>query len=94
MLSYLIKREEKNNKSKQAKKAKWYYALSENKAAKVNFSRKVKFMLDKNCHLMYFMLFYNKQKPLICFLRLAALAWRGFRALTITNWLRTITNWP
>ena len=40
MLSYLIKREEKNNKSKQAKKAKWYYALSENKAAKVNFFMK------------------------------------------------------
>ena len=42
MLSCLIKREEKNNKGKQAKKAKWYYVLFEKKAAKVNFFKKSK----------------------------------------------------
>ena len=40
ILSYLIKREEKNNKGKQAKKAKWDYELFEKKAAKVNFFMK------------------------------------------------------
>ena len=37
---YLIKKEEKNNKGKQAKKAKWDYELFEKKAAKVNFFMK------------------------------------------------------
>ena len=42
VISYLIKREEKNNKGKQAKKAKWDYELFEKKAAKVNFFKKSK----------------------------------------------------